>query len=338
MKKNIIFRYSYRVINKTPVKKRRVRPLGLLLLVVSAIGAIGLLSFYGSEDARSPGRPVVQASSNTAISDTAPLYDFASVTFPSEGQSAIGTHAGDYVQLSGPEQVRPIASMTKVITALTILDKSPMQLGETGSIITLTTKDEEYYREYVAKSGTVTAVTAGLQMSQYDALQAMLLPSSNNIADTLVDAYFDSREEYLDYANNLLRTYGLENTTVADASGFSPDSVSTPSEMIVVGRVALENQVIAQIVAKPNASIPVGGDIPNYNALIEVEGVTGIKPGLTDEAGHCLLFSATTTDADGNTVKIIGVVMGVFDYPTYITGATELLNASKSIVESTKIP
>jgi len=338
MKKNVIFRYSYRVIDKTPVKKRRLRPLGIVLLALGTLGAIGLLSFYISEDARSPGRPVVQATTNTVVSDTAPLYDFGSVPFPIEGQAAIGTNQDDYAQLSGSEEVKPIASITKVITALAVLDKSPMQLGETGDIITLTAKDEEYYREYVAKSGTVTAVAAGLKISQYDALQAMLLPSSNNIADTLVDTYFESREAYLEYANELLQSYGLDSTTVADASGFSPGSVSIPSEMIVVGRKALENKIISEIVAKPNASIAVGGDIPNYNGLISVDGVTGIKPGLTDEAGHCLLFSADTVDADGNQVTVIGVVMGVFDYASYINGATELLSASKSVVESTKIP
>lgn len=207
-----------------------------------------------------------------------------------------------------------------------------MDIGQSGDMLQLTAQDEQYYWDYVAIEGTVTAVTAGSEMSQYEALQAMLLPSSNNIADTLVDKYFSSRQEYLDYANALLQRLGLSNTRVADASGFSPESVSTPSDMIIVGRKALQNPVIAEIVAQPSAVLSVGGEVPNYNALIGEDTVTGIKPGLTDEAGRCLLFSADTTDATGNTVTIIGVVMGIDSFEVYFDGSLAMIEqASQQI-------
>ncbi len=251
------------------------------------------------------------------------------VPLPTIGQSAIGTLEEGLIHQTENETQAPIASITKIITSLVLLEKRPLQLGEKGKSITFTDKDLQYFNGYYAKLGTVTAVTVGDSMSQYEALQSILLPSSNNMADTMVDRYFSNMEEYIAYANNFLRQHGLQNTVVADASGFSPDSKSTPSDLIKLGQLALQNPVIKEIVAQKSATVAVAGDIPNYNALIYEQGVIGIKPGATDEAGYCLLFAAELPDIAGTNHTLIAVTVGHPDRPEYVEAAKQLLEASR---------
>src|SRR5205807_949217 len=108
---------------------------------------------------------------------------------------------------------------------------------------------------------------------------------------------------------DMLKCMGFSRTVVADASGFSPDTVSTPSELVAIGIAALKNPVIAEIVAQSQAQIPgiPGGIIKNTNLLFGIDGVIGIKTGTTDEAGHCLLFAARYGAEDGQKVTIVGV-------------------------------
>lgn len=238
-------------------------------------------------------------------------YSYENIPAPSQGQFAIANLLDGIEVDYEDEKLAPIASLTKIITALAILEKAPINPGERGDVITLGAKDEQYYWDYAEIEGTVTAVSAGLQMTQYEALQTMLLASSNNMSDTLVDFYFKSKEEYLEYANNYLEKMGLIYTNVADTTGFSPESVSTPTELLLIGEKALENPTIAEIVAQKEATVSVAGEIPNYNALIDLPYVTGLKPGLTDEAGYCLLFSMDIPNSEGEIVTTIGVVLGI---------------------------
>ncbi len=251
------------------------------------------------------------------------------IILPDGVESAVGTLDDGVVATKQSDNPIPMASIAKIVTALVILDKSPIESGQKGDTITLSARDEDYYWEYAAIQGTLTPVTAGYTISQYEALQTILLPSSNNMADTLVDNYFESMDEYIDYANNYLNEQGITNTKVVDATGFSPGSVSTPYDLIKLGQLALNNPVVAEIVAQPKANVAVAGEILNYNILIEEPGITGIKPGFTDEAGICLLFSSKIPSASGDTRDLIAVVMGGKD-------RTEFYNHTQSILDQAK--
>ncbi len=313
-------------------KSRKWRKITFVLPVFAALFVVGSHSFKADLDLTPR---TTQSTAQQVSRPTEPPYDLSAVTFPSEGQSAIGTLDFGVIRTSTQtEQITPMASITKIITALAILEKAPLDPGEKGDTITLTAQDEQYYHEYLAMQGTITPVTAGLTMTQYDALQAILLPSSNNIADTLVDRYFRTREEYLNYANEMLSRFGLQYTQVADASGFSPQSVSTPSEMIVIGQKALQNPVIAEIVAQAKATIALAGEVRNYNPLILEPGVNGIKPGTTDEAGYCLLFSVNIADKSGKNTTVIGVVMGLRANLTYLTEIETMLTSTRNTIEN----
>lgn len=264
-----------------------------------------LFSFEGPESRLSPApTPHVEAKRKPS--------DFVvSPTWPSDVQAgAIGAVGEGVLATHGGNAQRPIASIAKVITALAILEKHPLNREEQGPSIPITPADEQRYRDYIAQNGSVVAVQAGVALTEYQALQAMLLPSANNASDTAALWAFGSMQNYHNYANAMLQRQGLKNTVVGgDASGLDPASKSTPTDLILLGELALRQPVIAEIVAQKEAIIPFAGTIPNYNRLVTQYGFSGIKPGDSNEAGVTLLFSAQHT-FKGKPVHLIGVLLG----------------------------
>lgn len=254
--------------------------------------------------------------------------------WPANGDAAIGTtEDGVIARTSNNEKPRPTASMAKVITALAIMDKQPLMLGESGKSYTMTAKDVANYQMESARGGSVVPVYEGMQLTQYEAMQMMLIASANNMADTLAEKVFGSKEAYVSYAQNMLKKKGFSHTVIADASGFNSGTASTPSELVAIGIDALRNPVIAEIVAQPMAYISGVGAIQNTNQLLGADGVVGIKTGTTDEAGNCLLFAANGTAKDGKKVTIVGVIMGDENADSLFMDAKSLLASAKQALK-----
>lgn len=232
------------------------------------------------------------------------------LSWPAYGQSAAGElHAGLLASTSG-QTPQPIASVTKVMTALAIMRAKPLQLGQAGPTITLTAADVQLYNNYISNDGSVVKVVAGEKITQYQALQAMLLPSANNMADTMAGWAFGSVQEYTKYANSLAVSLGMKQTTIADASGFSSNTVSTANDILLLGQAALKEPVLAEIVNQSSATIPVQGEIRNVNYLLGIDGINGIKTGNTEEAGGCFVVSASRTLSNGQKKTILAVILG----------------------------
>lgn len=327
----IIENYHHKsgVKKKKKKKSRTVLKLAVFFLIIFASAVFASNSGDNNTDLAVLGdssRAEVNEETDTPSKD----YDFSSIPLPTEGQVAFKMRGG---RVWGDTNSRaPMASITKVVTALAVLEKAPFELGSEGSSLTFTLEDEEYYRDFLAQQGTVTGVVAGQSITEYDALQAILLASSNNIAETLARHYFGSQEEFVNYANSMLLRMGLENTVIADASGFNPSSVSTPRDLLTLGEVALENPVVAEIVRKDEARIMDNVRIPNYNALIGFDETNGIKPGFTDEAGYCLLFSAEFPDSSGAKQQFIAVAMGIQDRALYFQTLSSVFDGAKNII------
>lgn len=232
------------------------------------------------------------------------------IAWPAFGQAAVGTVEDNLLAENNTDKPVPIASVAKVITALVVLDAKPLKLDQTGPAITLTAADEALYHSYIAKGGSVSGVTAGSTITEYEALQAVMLPSSNNISETVTNWAFGSQQKYVEAANKYLKKQGFTKTTVADSSGFSPQTVSTASEIVRIGVIAMNNPVLAQISAQKEAASGVSGPITNVNRMLGVNGTVGIKTGNTDEAGGCFLLAAQKTLSNGTTKMVIVAVLG----------------------------
>lgn len=289
----------YNARQKTARPKRKTR-WGLLLAV-----SLLLLSSSYTGLALTKATPILHAEvAEPAVLETS----VEGIQWPTQGQAAIGSLRDGLLMSSGNSQMKPIASMTKAITALVVLDRQPIELGGQYPVYTITRQDVQTYNDYIARLGSVMPVRVGQQLDQYQMLQGLMLPSANNIADTLATWVFGSVDAYVTYANNYLQRNGLGHTVVADASGFSPDTMSTPEDLLVIGQMVLNHPVLAEIVAQTEAVIPETGVIKNTNLLLRDENVIGIKTGTTDEAGSCLLFAVK--HGPDNAETLIGVVMG----------------------------
>lgn len=247
--------------------------------------------------------------------------------WPAYGQAAIGAQGFGVLATHGTQKSAPIASVAKTMTAYCVLKEKPLAAGQQGPMLTITDQDVATYNDYVAKGGSVAQVAAGEQISEYQALQAMLLPSANNFADLLADWAFGSMENYIAYANQQAKDLGMSDTHIADASGFSSQTTASAQDLVRLGQAAIQNPVIAAVVSQPQATIPVAGSVHNVNWLLGTDGVNGIKTGDTDQAGGCFLFSAPRT-VGSQTVTIVGAIMSAPRLDAAISDSKPLLAAA----------
>jgi len=254
--------------------------------------------------------------SAAAVTEPAALTQPAvTPAWPSDGAGAIGAVGFDGVlAASGEQGTVPIASITKMVTALVILEAKPLTGDDAGPDITFTDEDVDIYYEAIAENGSVAPVVAGMVLSQREAFETMLLPSANNYSVSLAVWAFGSVDAYLAAAAEFLAANGLTGTSVADTSGISAESVSSPADLVALAKLVVANPVLASIVAMPTADIPTIGTVVNTNKLLGIDGVDGIKTGTTDEAGACLLFAVDVPVGD-STVTLVGVVLGGATHP-----------------------
>lgn len=237
-------------------------------------------------------------------------------TWPAQGQAAVGVLGQGVLSGTPNQKPLPTASTAKVMTALMVLQKHPLEPGQTGPMYTITPADVQAYRDYVAVGGSVVPVQAGQQITQYQAMQALLIPSANNIADLLAVWAYGSLPAYFEAANQKAQELGMTQTTFAgDASGLSPKSVSTPHDLVLLGQAAMQVPVIRQIVAQKTADLPIVGTVTNTDILLGRDGIVGIKTGNTEQAGGCFMFAADHMLPNGKTVTAIGAIMGAPNLP-----------------------
>jgi serine-type D-Ala-D-Ala carboxypeptidase (penicillin-binding protein 5/6) len=248
-----------------------------------------------------------------------PSYGSAAYGVPEEKLFAESERADDPVA---------IASLAKIITVLAILQQKPLDLGEQGPTITLDNDDVELVNMYARKSGTYTPVVNGQKITQYQALQSIMMVSSNNMADSLVRWAFGSMDNYIIYANKMLKDIGLEDTVVADdASGYSPNTVSTAKDMVQLGRMYMQNPVLREIAMQKRATVPVAGVIANNNSSFNEDGIIGIKFGFTEEAGKTFVAASVHKDAKGQETISVAAVLGAGDYYTAVEDAKAILRS-----------
>lgn len=252
------------------------------------------------------------AASKTAV--VLPTSRAPVLTLPSYGASAISAVGYPGVlSKSGSSDPLPIASITKIITTLVVLEKKPLAVGAAGPRILFTAADEAIRKQYLARNGEVYPIRVGGTMSERDVLTVTLVASANNYARALVDWAYGSEADFVPVANKWLATHGLTSTTVTDATGLNSANRSTPTDLIALAKIALADPLVAQLIAIKHTRLPVVGLIDNTNKLLGRSGVNGIKTGTLDGFGSSLLFASTIT-VGSQRVQLIGVFL---DGPTH---------------------
>jgi D-alanyl-D-alanine carboxypeptidase (penicillin-binding protein 5/6) len=260
----------------------------------------------------------------------------ASLPWPGYGESALGVEGYGVLDTHGEQNALPTASVAKVMTALAILRQKPLKPGEQGPMLTLTARDVGYYQKYVAQDGSVVPVNNGEQITEYQALQALMLPSANNIAESLVVWAFGSVDAYNAYAQQVGTQLGLTNTHITDASGFSSKTTASARDVVKIGLAAMKNPVLAEIAGQKTAVIPVAGQIDNLNFLLGQDNIVGIKTGNTEEAGGCFLVASKVT-VNGAPTYLVAAVMGAPTLGAAIRDSRPLIAAVPSLFHQTSI-
>jgi D-alanyl-D-alanine carboxypeptidase (penicillin-binding protein 5/6) len=230
------------------------------------------------------------------------------LAWPEEGQAAVEVEGVGSLGSTGGSRSVPIASVAKVMTAYLTLREHPLAAGEQGFSMTITAADvaEEEQREALGES--TLKVRVGEQLSERQALQALLLPSANNIAALLARYDAGGIAQFVARMNATARMLGMASSTYTDPSGFNDETVSTATDQLKLARAAMRIPAFAEIVDEPSVELPVVGRVANYNGLVGEDGYVGVKTGSDRAAGGCLVFAKKVL-INGRSLTVLGVVL-----------------------------
>ena len=224
----------------------------------------------------------------------------------------------------------PIASITKVMTALVVI-----RTGDLGRKITVPSAVVGYVAEHDASNA---GLRPGDTLTAAQLLEGLLLPSGADAAYTLAEAYGPGLRAFIAKMNATAKLLGMTRTHFTNFDGLpwptGYSTYSTPANLITLGRVAMISAVFRSITDRRSYRIAAGRGHhayywQNLNPLLGVyRGAIGIKTGYTPDAGHCLLFEATRGGR-----SFIGVNLDSPGIGTAVNGAaaTRMLNWAFSL-------
>jgi D-alanyl-D-alanine carboxypeptidase (penicillin-binding protein 5/6) len=244
-------------------------------------------------------------------------------------QEAVALGGTGTIATAGGESPTPIASLTKMMSALVVLRDHPLAPGASGPDIPVTAADVATYKSELTEDDSVVAVRAGEQLSELQALEGALIPSGDNIIQLLATWDAGSTSAFVAKMNTLARKLGLVQTHYAGPSGVNPATVSTATDQLHLAEVAMANPVFASIVAMAQVTLPVAGVEYNVDADLGSDGIDGIKTGWVPQGGGCFVFSAAHR-LGGQSASVLGAVLGVqgsTPIPTALSTAKKLVVA-----------
>ena len=190
---------------------------------------------------------------------------------------------------------RPMASITKVMTALVVI-----RAGDLNRTITVPSAVVAYVREWDASNA---GLRPGDKLTAHQLLYGMLLPSGADAAYALAEAYGPGIGPFIAKMNAVARLMGMTRTHFSNFDGLpwptEYSNYSTAANLLTLGRAAMSSPVFRSIVDQRSYRISAGSGHHAYlwrnlNPLLGYySGAIGIKPGYTGAAGQCLLFEAT---------------------------------------------
>ena len=276
-----------------------------LLVVIAAIAAgLGFQSLASSSSTAASPSDVLGSEHRGALGEALP-----STVWPVDGQAAFVREGQSQIEAGPNQHAAAIASVAKVMTAYLVLRDHPLRPGEDGPAITLTDADVADTDRRRRQQESVVSIAAGEQLTERQALQALLLPSANNIAAVLARWDAGSEDLFVARMNDTARSLGMTHTRYTDPSGYDDATVSTAADQVRIVDRAMSLPVFASIVATPSATLPVAGTVHNTNTLLGRDGFVGVKTGSTAAAGGCFAFRAIRW-IDGKRTTITGVVLG----------------------------
>ncbi len=228
------------------------------------------------------------------------------------GAVLIDRASGRVLYAQNADEQLPMASTTKVMTALLALENASLDETVTAG------------KNASGVPGTSIYLSEGEQLTMEQMLYGLLLRSGNDAAVAIAEHIGGSVENFARMMNERAQSLNagahFVNPNGLDAQGHAASALG----MARIAAEALENADFRRIVSTPKTTIPWPGNayqrvLENKNRLLrEYEGATGVKTGFTNKAGRCLIFSA---ERDG--MELVGVLLNC---GTWFDSAKRLLD------------
>ncbi len=300
-----------------------------------AIGCLAVAAAVGLAGQAAAPAAASQASGHAARPVAHPARAQANPPRSIAARAAEIANASTGRQLWGRRQYspRPIASITKVMTALVVA-----RSGHLGRRIRITAADEQYARDHGATSA---GLRPGDVLTARQLLYAMLLPSGADAAMALADSFGPGSTAFVRKMNATARRLRLVRTHFTNFDGLASSDVSTPRNLLLLGEAVMRQPVIRTVVGHRRYILAAARRHGRYlwlntNLLLgQYPGAIGIKTGWTPDAGECLLFEAIHGKR-----TLIGVVLDSAPTKTgaIFTDATRLLNWGFGLHQAVRVP
>jgi D-alanyl-D-alanine carboxypeptidase (penicillin-binding protein 5/6) len=277
---------------------------GLLLVLAAAAAALGYGTLASSPSTSASPIDILARAHRDARAGSVP-----DTVWPASGQAAFIESGRPGIEAGPNQHPAPIASVAKVMTAYLVLRDHPLDPGEDGPAITMDGDDVADTYRRAAREESVVPVLAGEHLTERQALEALLLPSANNVAAALARWDAGSTGRFVARMNATARSLGMAHTRYTDPSGYDDATESTAADQVRIVERAMQLRAFAHIVAMPTATLPVAGTVHNTNRLLGYDGFVGVKTGSDDAAGGCFAFRAVRW-IHGRRTAITGVVLG----------------------------
>jgi serine-type D-Ala-D-Ala carboxypeptidase (penicillin-binding protein 5/6) len=296
----------------------RLRIAGVALVAGIAVAGVASCSAtpgaaYAQEPHTADSSPAAAtAPASKAAAPAKPAGPLILVTGAPRGVKAksgilVDATTGQVLWAKDPDTPRPIASITKVMTALLVL-----QAGNLNQQVRVPKAVIAYVAEYDANA---VGLKPGQVLTVDELLHMMLIESAADAAYTLADFYGPGLPAFIAKMNAEAAKLGLTQTHFTSPDGLpyptETSTYSTPVDLVKLGETAMSYPVFRSIVDTQNYNVPKGDGHSAYSVtnddqlLSDYPGAIGIKTGFTDGAGHTLLFEAIRGDRN-----LIGVVLG----------------------------
>src|SRR3989338_7526842 len=213
--------------------------------------------------------------------------------------------SGALLYNKNPAAILPVASISKLITALVILDTNP----DWNKVVEITEADQ--------RDGGIVYLLAGEEVTVKDLFYLMLVSSANEAAAAL--ARSSGLTDFSQAMNKKAGELGMVISYFIDPSGLDPANVSSPDDLVKLARAAFSRPEITEALLTAEYPFVVlnnkrQGEIKNKDQLLDSffanDGyeIIGAKTGYLDEAGYCLLFQIKKKDGPSLTLVILGAL------------------------------
>lgn len=235
------------------------------------------------ENALNLNKPEVSMSLETDAPERV-YTEFLDVEITAKNILAVDAKTGKILYEKNSREIVPIASITKLMTALVFLDYNP---GWQKEFYTISSD---------RRNGGIIHLNAGEILKIRDLFYTALIPSDNDAAMALARATNLSEENFVKKMNAKARSLGLNNTQFFDPTGLNRNNVSNTEEIIKLLNFALANEDIQKATSTAYYEFEVNGE--NYKRLVKLRNtdlllnsylnIIGGKTGHLESAGYCL--------------------------------------------------